>query len=356
MNPVFVVRLSAIGDTIIAARSAATLAAHGCDVVFVTHVTQRDIVEAIDGLRGYVLIDENNDLTWFLKTRTKFEVSKVEDFEFGHFKAYALDLQNTGRSRRAIKKIRSVFSKPVVRRHVAKRTLYRIFLVWCAWLFGNQNIRRDRLDGRKIVRIGDLQQQLVASYLRQSGIEYKGPVENYLNASNCASLNISASYVLIFLGASFPLKAWPKEHIRVFIRDVLEKTDQKIVLCGGESESAVASYLSFDGEGRIENLVGKTSLTQVLTLAKKANFILTNDSFGAHLADAFKKNASVVFGSTSPLFGFAPAESNVQLHYANLRCSPCARHGQGVCRYKNLRCLTIVTPDEVSINFHNVTR
>lgn len=81
MNSVFVVRLSAIGDTVIAARAAETLLLHGCDVVFVTHASQRDVVESIPSLKCIVLVDEHNQLKAFVKTDAGFQSVSLADFK-----------------------------------------------------------------------------------------------------------------------------------------------------------------------------------------------------------------------------------------------------------------------------------
>ena len=54
---------------------------------------------------------------------------------------------------------------------------------------------------------------------------------------------------------------------------------------------------------------------------------------------SFKIPASVLFGATSPLFGFVPIYEKISIEYMNLSCSPCSRHGKGFCRFKNLKCL-----------------
>lgn len=345
MISVFVVRLSAIGDTIIAARAAETLLLHGCDVIFVTHASQRDVVEAIPSLKRIILIDENNQVSAFIKTDSVFEAVSLVEFKVETC-TDAIDLQSTSRSRRALALLQKTFEISLNVRRVSKRTVYRNALVLQSSLFGEQFVRSAPLDTKEIVHVSTLQEKVVESYLVDKGIAFHGSAREYLT-SGLPKLNNSGPYVLVFVGASFALKTWPKEHVRTFIRGVLSATSYSVILCGGKADLEIGQFLAFDDRARIDNRVGATTLSEVIALAKHAQFILTNDSFGAHLADAFQKKGAVVFGATSPRFGFAPREESVRVHYANLDCSPCARHGQGECRFKNLKCLRDVSPENV---------
>lgn len=348
MNSVFVVRLSAIGDTVIAARAAETLLLHGCDVVFVTHASQRDVVESIPSLKRIVLVDEHNQLKAFVKTDGGFQSVSLADFKV-NTQSDAIDLQNTSRSRRALALLQKTFAIQLNVRRVSKRTVYRNALVLQASLFGEQFVRPTSFDTSEIVRVATLQENAVENYLTEKKISFRGPARQYLMAGE-PNLRTQNPYVLVFVGASFVLKTWPKEHVRSFIRGVLSSTVYDVILCGGKADAEVGDFLAFDDTKRIDNRVGATSLAEVMALAKHAQFILTNDSFGAHLADAFQKKGAVIFGATSPKFGFAPREDSIHVHYANLDCSPCARHGQGECRFKNLKCLRDVTPENVLKN------
>ena len=75
--------------------------------------------------------------------------------------------------------------------------------------------------------------------------------------------------------------------------------------------------------------------------------IVTNDSFPAHAAQAFEIPATVLFGATSPYFGFAPKAPQIHVETLNLACSPCTRHGNRQCPYKNLKCLTGISANHV---------
>jgi heptosyltransferase-2 len=128
----------------------------------------------------------------------------------------------------------------------------------------------------------------------------------------------------------------------------------KIILCGGPDDRLVATYLAFLNTSRIVDLVGKIPLSETLSLIQKASYVVTGDSFASHAADLLGTPASVLFGATHPLLGFAPENPHATVHHKGLSCSPCSRHGQGECKHRNIRCLTSITPEEVFTKIEQV--
>lgn len=337
-----VIRLTAIGDTIIASRAVKTLLDHHCQVVFVTHQSQADVAKSIPKLKYFCLIDEKNTLTLYSRSAQNNWV--IADWAvLSENKFQIIDLQNTSRSRRAAKALQNTLHQKLKVSRVKKRTIFRLFLIFYSLLFWFQ--AKKKKTSKTIVRVHDLQLHVVKDFLRRAHITFRAAGESYLDAGQSGTAK--KPFVLIFLGASYRLKVWPKEYVRKFIQRVLKTTQYDVVLCGGNAELKTAEFLEFDDGNRIKNLVGKTRLSETFSLAQSAGFILTNDSFGAHLADAFNIKAAVVFGATSPSFGFAPLSPNTKVFYSHLTCSPCSRHGQGECRFQNLNCLTEVSPEAV---------
>lgn len=76
------------------------------------------------------------------------------------------------------------------------------------------------LDTSEIVRVATLQEHAVERYLTEKKISFQGPARQYLKAGE-PKLRTQNPYVLVFVGASFVLKTWPKEHVRSFTRGVL---------------------------------------------------------------------------------------------------------------------------------------
>jgi heptosyltransferase II len=158
----------------------------------------------------------------------------------------------------------------------------------------------------------------------------------------------SNPYVCIFPGASSFTKSWPKESFSKLIDFILKETTLKVVLCGGNTEVSIGSYLCFGrNPNRLENKVGQLDLKETLQLLAGSAGFVSNDSFPGHAAKEFGKPGVVIFGPTSPAFGFAPDSTKVATLWSGIGCSPCSRHGKADCRFRDLACLTSILPEEV---------
>jgi ADP-heptose:LPS heptosyltransferase len=366
---VFVIRLSAIGDTIITAWALRKLRLNGYEPVLVTFPGQKDIGRSMPHLNKLVLA--NKDGTFELLERELtlgvFPLPKETQSPKGNTlqslwaakKVSILDLQKTSRSARC----RSNILKELARTgqsaeeclSVSKRTLYRFFLLVWAWISFSQKGRSQGIQKENIFNIQKLQDQLIEKFLAKQGSTQPAniKIENIplLQPAECAKaekeLIPSHPYIAVFPGASGFIKTWPKERFRKLIELTLKKTQLEIVICGGEDEKTVGNYLQFSERTRIHNLAGKISLACTLKVIEGAKHIVTNDSFAGHAAHSLGKSASIIYGPTSPLFGFLPEAPNVTAHYANLKCSPCTRHGKSPCRFKNLTCMQQINADDI---------
>ena len=95
-------------------------------------------------------------------------------------------------------------------------------------------------------------------------------------------------YIVFFLGASMIRKAWPIANYA----EVIENVDPgyEIVLCGGkEDEPLYKELLKINTEKRIvTNLIGKTTLTELISIIKQVAYIITNDTSASHIAIAVR--------------------------------------------------------------------
>ena len=66
-----------------------------------------------------------------------------------------------------------------------------------------------------------------------------------------------------------------------------------------------------------------------------------------HLAAARGVPVVAIFGSTSPVLGFAPAGEGHSLVQADLPCRPCTLHGRERCPLGHFRCMNDLSPETV---------
>ncbi|MEN9810075.1 MAG: hypothetical protein RLZZ488_1642 [Pseudomonadota bacterium] len=368
--PLLIVRMSAIGDTILAARTHAIARNKGYAPYLLTHSGNASLLNCMPQLAGACLSSDNG-LSFMLRSAESGEMLPVDEKTFSsalgddllRLKNSAekyprtilnvVDLQATRRSRRAIAMLEQVMSGRGIslRTHtVRKLTFWRILLV--VWSY----CARTQFHGRvppawlqkKLEPVHELQRKVMIKlpdFGSHRGSSAQLPV---LTLPSAFSKRENAQpYVVFLLGSSYRLKSWPREYFRGLIGQILSSTNLQIVLCGGKDDRPAGEYLEFNHRERILNLTGATSLAETLAWIAGAKYVVTGDSFASHAADLLGTPVSVLFGSTHPLLGFAPEGTHTYVHHSGLSCSPCSRHGQGECRFKNLRCLTSIKPEQV---------
>ncbi|MEY4063924.1 MAG: hypothetical protein RIR26_132 [Pseudomonadota bacterium] len=359
------VRMSAIGDTLISTRTQATLRERGYAPFLISHLNNSSLLPCMPSLRGACLFADDGTASFWIAGKSPHGCAQVDKDTFlAVLKEHCggstnnvpvLDLQNTRRSARAIRTFEHLFGQDVLRFQrykVAKLTFWRLALIVWAYLSLRQwNRRRTPQWLKKQLKpVHELQKELAAR-LPQMTITGGQPLpwqSEPLALPPEALTSVPKGDCIVFLvGASFRLKSWPREHFRTLLNFILTRTAAQVVLCGGREDVAVGEYLEFPKSDRVINKIGKSSLAETLSLIASARYVVTGDSFAGHAADLLRTPASVIFGATHPLLGFAPVGQHVTVHHTELSCSPCSRHGQGQCRFKNMRCLTEVTPEEV---------
>jgi heptosyltransferase-2 len=366
--------MSAIGDTILSARTQLQARDKGYTPFLLTSASNESLVHCMPQLHGACLMSSSG-FTFLTRIHGSTMLTEVDadrffkilqsksnmNVQFNRKNITYLpiaDLQATRRSKCAIADFEKMLNSQNIRtkKYVARKlSFWRILLV--IWSF----FARKQWSGRKppqwlqkkLKPVRELQKELLDKLPHLSG-ENSKPEERILLSpepqvavNSPMAANIHAPHIVLLLGSSFRLKSWPQEHFRKLIGLVLSRTPLNIVLCGGREDQNVGSYLTFQNSGRIIDLTGRTTLSETLALIKSATYIVTGDSFASHAADLLGTPASVLFGSTHPLFGFEPEGAHTFVHHAGLSCSPCSRHGQGHCRFKNIRCLTSIKPEEV---------
>jgi heptosyltransferase II len=151
--------------------------------------------------------------------------------------------------------------------------------------------------------------------------------------------NISQPIFGLNPGAEYgPAKRWPVERFISAAEEVQRRTDCIWILFGGENDLAISNQIesgiqnslaatkrSEGGKFKNQNLCGKTSLRELMSLLKLCRVLLTNDTGPMHVAAALGTPVVVPFGSTSPeLTGpISSSESSHRILKSAAPCSPC---------------------------------
>ena len=95
-------------------------------------------------------------------------------------------------------------------------------------------------------------------------------------------------------------------------------------------------------KNKVYNLAGRTSITQLAGLLKRARLLITNDSAPMHLGCAVGTRVLALFGPTDPC-KYGPHGKGDRVVRKGLHCSPCEL---AQCKF-NHECMKSISADEV---------
>jgi ADP-heptose:LPS heptosyltransferase len=161
----------------------------------------------------------------------------------------------------------------------------------------------------------------------------------------------SAPLILLNPNASdlLPLRRWPAPRYVELARRLLERYPELFIgFTGAPAEAAANNQLAAEvGSRRVIQLVGKTTLRQLLVVYTRSDILVTNDSGPAHFASMTPIRVVTLFGPETPAL-FAARSPNATALWAGIACSPCVNaynNRQSVCR--NNLCMQAITVDDV---------
>lgn len=140
-------------------------------------------------------------------------------------------------------------------------------------------------------------------------------------------------------------KRWPLErYADVARRFSVDHPNVEWILVGAPGEKAMGEDLSRRlGDTPHRNMVGATSLTELIALLRSCQLLLTNDTGTMHLAAALGVPTVSIFGSTEPILT-GPLGDHHRIVRHHVPCSPCFRRE---CPFGHYDCMTGVTVERV---------
>jgi len=171
------------------------------------------------------------------------------------------------------------------------------------------------------------------------------PDEERAARERLAKQGINEDYFVIGInpGAAYgSAKRWYPDRFAEVGRRLAAEWAARIVIFGGSNETAIAADIERNLNGACLNLAGKTSVRELMTLIKRCNFLVTNDSGPMHIAAAFGVPLAAIFGPTDHT-GTAPFSESSVIIREDTACAPCKLRE---CPTDH-RCMTAVTADTV---------
>ena len=112
------------------------------------------------------------------------------------------------------------------------------------------------------------------------------------------------------------------------------------VLFGAPGEAAMGEQLASMLKMPHLNLVGKTSLDDLIHCLRECALLVTNDTGTMHLAAALGVPTVSIFGSTEPILT-GPLGSRHTIVRHHVACSPCFKRE---CPFGHYECMTGIAP------------
>lgn len=152
-------------------------------------------------------------------------------------------------------------------------------------------------------------------------------------------------FTAVVIGGQHSTKIMPLEKLV----ELCHKITSPFVLVGGPEDKHRAEVI-IKKVGKGVNGCGVLSIFQSAYLIKQARSVITHDTGMMHIAAAFKKNITSVWGNTSPSFGMYPYQSDEQsrrVEVQNLSCRPCSKIGFSKCPKGHFKCMNMIDVNEV---------
>jgi ADP-heptose:LPS heptosyltransferase len=144
-------------------------------------------------------------------------------------------------------------------------------------------------------------------------------------------------YLLLNPWTSCQSRNYDPERFAKAARQLSDMTGWKVVVTGVEKDRDRAAHLLEILAERAIDLIGKTTLAELVALVAQAQLVLTNNTSTMHIADATNTPNVVLFAGTEQECQWQPRYSPSRLLRRPTVCSPCYAF---TCPYK-LECLDI---------------
>ncbi|WP_035994347.1 glycosyltransferase family 9 protein [Leptolyngbya sp. KIOST-1] len=149
-------------------------------------------------------------------------------------------------------------------------------------------------------------------------------------------------YLLLNPWASCPSRMYDLERFAIAARTLAETTNWPVVVTGTDKHRAAAAPLLDILGLHAMDLVGKTTLPDLVALVAKAQLMLSTNTSTMHIADATQTPSVILFAGTELERQWQPRQTRARLLRRPTPCSPCYAF---TCPY-HMECLDI-PPTEV---------
>jgi lipopolysaccharide heptosyltransferase I len=222
-----------------------------------------------------------------------------------------------------------------------------------AWLAYTHRIRLQKLDTHAVDRYLLLGPMLGFA---------DGPPDFHLPITDAAETTVSRllaanrligrPLAVLVPGTLWETKHWTVDGFAAVARHLLQ-IGRDVVLAGANAERPRCREVAALAPG-VCDLSGKTTLSELAALIRRAAICVTNDSGSMHLTAALGRPVVSIFGPTDPVW-IGPYGQTDAVVRAGIECSPCYLRRLNRCPHEHA-CMTQVTADMVIARIDHVLR
>lgn len=150
--------------------------------------------------------------------------------------------------------------------------------------------------------------------------------------------------IVIHPGAGYPSKRWGVGKFLELARQIQERKLGVPIFIGTETERRLMGFREEKLDEGIVDLMGKTSLGELLAVLGQADLYVGNDSGPSHLAALLGDRLVVIFSGTNDFRKWAPWSPRLKIISYPVPCSPCE---EKVCPLEEQYCLKDISVAQV---------
>jgi len=160
------------------------------------------------------------------------------------------------------------------------------------------------------------------------------------SAEKVSAVAGTGGYIVLCPFTTRPQKHWIEDRWRAIAWRVAARWGLSTVILGGPGDQQAGANIA--AAGGAENLAGQTSLRQAAAILESARAVIGVDTGLTHMATLLNRPTVALFGSTQPYLDTGRPQSIVL--YKGLPCSPCRRRPN--CRGE-FACMAAILEDDV---------
>jgi ADP-heptose:LPS heptosyltransferase len=158
-------------------------------------------------------------------------------------------------------------------------------------------------------------------------------------AGDNALIDLPSNYVVLNIGATKPANRWVPERFALLAEKLSDRYQMRTVLTGGVEDRHRAQQITVRGLDGTTDLVGKTSLAELIEVLRASRLVVSCDTGPMHLAVALHKPVVALFGPANPR-RTGPYRGHVI--QPDINCIAC-----GLRRCNTRDCMHAITVDDV---------